>query len=380
MNWPVFRWGLIVLLLAGAGIRPHPALGQSQIQGRVVDATTADPLPGANVFIQGQLYGTATNDQGRFTLTNLPSERFTLVVSVVGYQAVQKRITPSALQTDDVSNIRFELRPEPIEMTGVTVEGSREEWLERLDDFRDSFFGTAPNSDACSFVNPEVLSFEEKGSILIAHAAKPLRVRNEALGYELTFHLPRYEAAPGHRARHGPVEIDTLRAESPAQRAEWAENRRETYHGSYEHFLDALAADELEEEGFYYWISDDVMWSAGPGTPDPTPERRTDAGYILRQSSLPEHAILVVPNPDDHIKVRYVRERESYVYVRQHRPSRRPNNNQTSALRLLGGRRLIIHLQSGGAANGRIIQRGYWGWYETASTVLPYGYDPSETQ
>lgn len=369
------RW-LLTLFLVLTSL-PGPAHGQLRINGTVVDAQTGTVLPGVNVFIDGELNGAATDDQGRFVLTGLSQGSHVVVASMIGYENQTRSVTlkPSA-PSDSTRSIRFKLRPTPIEMKGVTVEGSREEWLERLEDFRESFFGTAPNSDRCSFVNPEVLTFDEKGQVLIAHAEQPLRVRNEALGYELTFHLPRYRAAPDRRTRFGPVEFDTLQAQSPEQRAEWKTARRETYRGSYEHFLDALEADALDEEGFKVWISDAPNWSVGPGTPDAQSYALEDASKIFERTETSGHAILSVPDRGDHLKVRYLREPESRVYVRMYRSGRSPEYSQTSVLLFVRGKKVILDLRTGAIANGHIVQRGYWGWYETAATLLPDSYRP----
>lgn len=225
-----------------------------------------------------------------------------------------------------------------------------------------------------------MLIFEEQGDALIAHATKPLRVRNEALGYELRFHLPEYKTSPDLRTRYGPVEFDTLEAQSPEQRKAWAEARRETYTGSYDHFIDALVADALKEEGFQYWITQDTKWGVGERTPNPESDMMTDARHILEPASLPGHFILAVPDRDYNLLVRYVREGERHAYTRRYRSHRSSRNNQISLLLLLGGNRFLIDKKNGATFNGQIVQRGYWGWYETAATVLPYNYRPPETQ
>lgn len=293
---------------------------------------------------------------------------------MVGYANESKtiRLKPSPQADQQAVSVQFKLEPDPIEMPGVSVEDSREEWLERLERFRESFFGTAPNSDECSFVNPEVLNFEERGDLLIASAEKPLRVHNEALGYELTFHLPRYETSPDIRTRYGPVEFDTLEAQSPRQRRGWAEARRETYKGSYEHFVNALVAGALKDEGFRYWVTNNSQFMRQAGA-----SGMTDASPLLEPASLPGHVILTVPDPEDNIGVRYVRKGESRAYADEY-GSRSSKDHQLSLLLLSGGKRLILNKKTGAAFNGHITQRGYWGWYETAATVLPYNYRPTE--
>lgn len=373
---PFGRWCEVVTLVFTLAVLTFaPASGQSRITGTVVDATSGAPLPGTNVFIEGQLQGTASDDEGRFTLTDLPTGRHTVVASMVGYanESETIRLKPDLQANQQAVSVQFELEPDPIEMKGVSVEDSREEWLERLERFRESFFGTAPNSDECSFVNPEVLSFEERGDLLIASAENPLRVHNEALGYELTFHLPHYETSPDIRARYGPVEFDTLEAQTPGQRRAWAEARRETYRGSYEHFVDALVADSLKEEGFRYWFTRSSSFVRTGGMSGMTGV--TDASKIVEPASLSGYIFLTVPDLDDNLAVRYTRKGESRVYAERF-GSRASKDHQISLLVFSGKNRLILNKKTGTTFNGRIAQRGYWGWYETAATVLPYSYRP----
>lgn len=60
-----------------------PLLASAQISGRVLEAETNEPLPGANVVIKGTQTGTSTGTGGTFTID--ADEGDILVVSFVGY-------------------------------------------------------------------------------------------------------------------------------------------------------------------------------------------------------------------------------------------------------------------------------------------------------
>ncbi|MBK9290395.1 MAG: TonB-dependent receptor [Bacteroidetes bacterium] len=57
----------------------------AQVQGRVVDATSNEPLPFANVIIVGTNTGATTDFDGRFTITGLRPGFITLEATYVGY-------------------------------------------------------------------------------------------------------------------------------------------------------------------------------------------------------------------------------------------------------------------------------------------------------
>ncbi len=58
---------------------------QRTISGTVTNAGSGEPLPGANIVVQGTTVGTSTDMKGNFEL-NIPSEADSLVVSYLGYR------------------------------------------------------------------------------------------------------------------------------------------------------------------------------------------------------------------------------------------------------------------------------------------------------
>lgn len=370
----------LFLLACAALLFPTRAVAQARLTGTVVDVKTGRPLPNVNVFLDGTTFGAATDDEGRFELTDVPSTTYTVVASRVGYESKTKEV----LLRDTTRSLRFELPQKSINLQGVTVEGSRDEWLDRLARFRSTFFGGVHEAQFCKFVNPEVLSFEETDDGLIAHAKRPLVVRNEALGYRVTYHVSRYLASGEYRHRRGHFEFDTLAAESEAQRQEWGRARRQTYQGSFRHFVQALEAGALDAHGY------DVYWtSVSPATRDQelgSPDLSGGLKHVSSASEVTEsavradHFILTIPR-DQFLEVRYEREGESQRFARRYR-SGDGRSMQVSWIGIRGGTRVLIDARSGDFVRqrwmgfGTYVLRGYWGWIETAATALPADYRP----
>ena len=92
------KWGTIVLLLLAV---PTMALAQStgKLSGRVVDASTGEGLPGANVIIDGTQLGTATDVEGNYFIIGVPVGTYDITASFVGYTPVtqtgHRHIAPS---------------------------------------------------------------------------------------------------------------------------------------------------------------------------------------------------------------------------------------------------------------------------------------------
>ena len=70
-----------------------PALAQTgTLAGRVVDAETAEPLPGATVLLVGTTTGTSAGPAGHFTLAGVPVDAYTIRVSLVGYETATEAV------------------------------------------------------------------------------------------------------------------------------------------------------------------------------------------------------------------------------------------------------------------------------------------------
>jgi outer membrane receptor for ferrienterochelin and colicin len=79
---------LAVMLLSFFIIIPSYAQNTGKITGKIADATTGDPLIGANVMLDGTSYGAATNLDGEYIILKVPSGTYSVVVNNLGYAKV----------------------------------------------------------------------------------------------------------------------------------------------------------------------------------------------------------------------------------------------------------------------------------------------------
>ncbi len=93
------------------------ASAQTTIKGKVVDDSN-QPIPGANVIVDGSSIGTVTDFDGLFSLTVEQAPPFTITVSVVGFESYSTQITS---QTSDLT-ITLQ---EGTELDEVVVSASR---------------------------------------------------------------------------------------------------------------------------------------------------------------------------------------------------------------------------------------------------------------
>jgi len=96
------------------------ASGLAEFKGKVTDAITHEPLAGATVYISDLKATTTTNDEGAFTLKNVPPRgRFLIEVRYVGYKTYSQVVDLSRLQALDIA-----LTPSAIESAEIVVTGS----------------------------------------------------------------------------------------------------------------------------------------------------------------------------------------------------------------------------------------------------------------
>ena len=107
------RYLILFLLISLTGF------GQSaQLKGVVT--SKGEPVPFANVLIEGTTSGTSTNENGTFVLDR-PTGKFTLVISGIGYKTLRKEITATT------TSVQLELTEDVAELEAVVVTGTMKE-------------------------------------------------------------------------------------------------------------------------------------------------------------------------------------------------------------------------------------------------------------
>ncbi len=79
----------ILMLFACLFMTAGMAFAQKTVTGTVIDGDTGEPIVGAAVKIKGSAKGTLTDMDGKYTLTGVPNDAQTLVVSFMGMKTVE---------------------------------------------------------------------------------------------------------------------------------------------------------------------------------------------------------------------------------------------------------------------------------------------------
>ena len=116
------KW-LLILILFGT----TPALFSGitgKIIGHVADAETGEPLPGANVIVEGTNFGAATDLEGDYFIINIPPGNYTVSASMMGYATVNQ--TSVMLSVDHTVTADFSLESAVLKGEEITVVAERD--------------------------------------------------------------------------------------------------------------------------------------------------------------------------------------------------------------------------------------------------------------
>ena len=101
---------------------PLLVFGQtSTIQGIVTEASTGDPIPGVNVFIEALALGAATDPDGSYVIAQVPAGTHVVAVRFIGFESTSQEITLTANQT---ATVNFQLQEDALSLDEVVVTGT----------------------------------------------------------------------------------------------------------------------------------------------------------------------------------------------------------------------------------------------------------------
>jgi hypothetical protein len=220
------------------------------LSGTVSDSAGGAPLPGVSVFLNNTSHGTTTDAKGSFHL-DIPRGTYQLVFSAIGYATQVMEVNGSNLPPF----LHLPMHPKATELTAVTVEPyDKHGWSKWGKFFMENFIGTGENAADCRLKNHDVLRFyySRRTNRLSVTATEPLRIENNALGYNLTYQLEGFKADLGNKMVQyfGYPYFQPMTATKEDRGKGWEFKRRQAYAGSMLHFMRSLWAGRTISEGF----------------------------------------------------------------------------------------------------------------------------------
>lgn len=395
-----------------------PAFSQKTIKGRVVDDKTKAPIAGSSVFISNTSRGTVSDKDGHFELNDVPTGKYDLVISSIGYET-----NVFSFSTDELPlQLRIELQVRVRELDNVTVEPSIEEgWDKWGKSFTDNFIGRIPNATKCKIKNYKAIRFRyyRKSNRLIAYSDEPLILENKALGYKITYQLEDFEINfKENTSLFAGYPLFEEMDDTPKSKI--VRNRDEAYYGSMSQFMRCVYNNNLIQNGFevrrmfrrpnlekqrvktvyrptHISISSKGI-SGTPSAPPPSGGNVSDDSTdyyqrILRQKDyidtygkelLTTDSLIIGTEGalkaiyfTDYLFITYKNEFEDITYLQQQGESRRPTFQQ-SIIWLQNPVAIVVDGNGSYFPPQNVFTMSYWGWSEKMASLLPLDYKPSK--
>lgn len=398
---------------------PLSLLSQGTIQGRVVTASSKEPLAGGSVFISNTSYGTVTNKDGYFEITGIPPGKYDLIISSVGYET-----NVYSFSTDQLPlKLRVELEVKVRELQNVVVEPSVEEgWDKWGKVFLDNFVGQTPNAKQCKIKNEESIRFRyyRKSNRLVAYSDDQIILENKALGYIIRYQLEDFEINYKKNITFfvGYPLFEEIDKKRKGLQRRWQKNRDKVYYGSMMHFMRSVYNNKLAESGYEVRrmvrkpnlekerirkiyrptrlmgavkISSNGQSMAIQNKDSVSKDSSEYYQRVLSQNdnidtysrdTLTADSLIVEQKGefkglyfDDYLYVTYKRELEDEEYLLYCNERRKPTF-QRSYIFLQNHQLIAIDPNGSYFPPQEVFSMAYWGWNEKMSNLLPLDYKP----
>jgi len=349
------------------------ALSQNQLTGKVISDDTKEPVPLVSVYLNSTTNGSVTDKNGVFYIKNVQPGKYKLVASSIGYNTYTKLIDTRLSNTD--LTITLKLKTDEL-LTVDVVSYDPDGWENWGKLFTDLFIGTNPNAIVCRIMNPESIHFRlNKDNTLTAVAKEPIRIENDALGYEILYKLEdfEYDFATRIVAYSGYALFKDLSQSHTGKAEKYAKKREETYEGSLLQFMRAFFMNKLELNGYEIRSKRKLINPGNPSKPEISSQliSSDSVGFAVDSNTAGFYS-------QDSLEITYTHKVIPNAYKRlskQHKNETFP----VSQMSFINKRPVFI-INSGYYYGPEDVQiTGFWAWWETTANLLPYDYWPAPT-
>lgn len=224
------------------------------ISGKVVRSDTKSALGRATVFLSNSSFGTASNDDGTFTLSGVKPGQYQLVVTMVGFEDFNQTV----LVGKDPIKIDAQMVPKVTQLRDVVIT-TPAAWKFNYALFLKRFFGESAYAKQCKILNPEDISlvYHKNTKVLEAYSYDFIKIENKALGYKVKFMLKSFKSDDINNEIEWEANVlYTEMSANDAQKKIWQSRRDDIFYGSSRHFFRSLQNATLSQDGFQMMILD----------------------------------------------------------------------------------------------------------------------------
>lgn len=251
--WIFYKFSMKRILLLFLLLTLSNSFAQA-VKGRVFDENK-QPLPGANIYFDGTTIATISDENGNFTLSYGSKLNSILAISFIGYQ------TQFLNNFNSDKELIIYLKIATNSLNEVVIKKDRFSRKQKLQLFREQLLGRTKTAKNAKILNEEDIYFDydEATKTLKAYSDKPLLIKNDLLGYKITYELVDFEA------NFYQLSIESIHVErcfyAGLTRFEEVNSdkkiiklREECYKGSQLHFFRTIAGKSWEKENFRLYV------------------------------------------------------------------------------------------------------------------------------
>lgn len=164
----LFSLLLFVMLLFSANLFADDELAGKTpaIRGVVYDETNT-PMVSVTIQLEGTTLGTTTNNDGLFSIKNLPKDTYNVKVSFVGYTPQTRTVD---LSIHNTANLSFTLVPNENVLPGIEVFGERYKQPQKLETITRMPLRPSEQIQSISVISEK--SITEQGALTVTDAVK----------------------------------------------------------------------------------------------------------------------------------------------------------------------------------------------------------------
>jgi len=174
---------------------------EGSIVGKITDAETKSPLVGVNVVVENTKYGSASNEKGKYRISDIPAGNYNIRFQMMGYEMIKKLnvpVNPGQVARLDIEMVPTSITGDEIIVTGgsfsqpidATVSSMNLDYTELLDDP-----GGAMDVQRMMQVLPSVTAGTDKNNEVIVRGGH--RGENKVLLDNIEVPNPNHFGMPG---------------------------------------------------------------------------------------------------------------------------------------------------------------------------------------
>jgi hypothetical protein len=288
--------------------------------------------------------------------------------------------------TDRSITVNVTLKDDARQLGQVTITDDPR-WEEHYDEFKKRFLGVTPNAKKCQIENKKALHFRfsSRTQVLKANADEFLKIKNDALGYEVSYLLESFEynLKTGIIKYQGYPSFEELKPADEKQAALWTKNRQAAYSGSPTHLMKALFDNHSYPQGFRIFSCD--YDAAHPYTDEglekPIQVFSKDQVFLDSLISQADSGLKMLSFKKS-LFVVYTKGAETFDYKNSGYAFQRPlgtsmiPRGQWSILSLLDNQ-ISLDAKGNFSAPDALLFRGFMAWRQVADlTPLEYSFPP----